>query len=1857
MATVQTEALEVDYSTTDAPALATKHDDTSLVSTETGAIECKQYAGPVDRAGVMHSGNILDSAGLEYLESSSGSVKEIPGDTEAPCRSGSIAPDDYDDSREGGLVPDITIPSFDKIEAFEFDQCAVDSVNSAEVQAAASEQDGAMRASARTEGRSADDSQGSPTEQGIVRSSEDVYKIEEEATILSLKGNKGHVTAPVSTTCVNQEVTSSSIMASSREESFEVPASDKLEGRKFMDTTFHDLEENEVAEHAYDIDFDIDAHDMPLEESFFDEGCMFPTLDAEKPDVWHAGVDNVIMEESSARPRTNLHPEDVHMQCSPEEINDKPGTMHEAKENEGSSEEWRHSTQHQLGCETVLVDDPHEMDESDDLSNRQEQGSGELAGYPCNKTGLETLASGVAQDKELTCKYSKDEDAQEIRVQYDTDDIFASLANANVETVLVARTSEAKRPEEEVSTEVTVKEIECEPTSVNMPQEDAAVHLPKVDDDLPGDLPASVSVTANFNLVSRHIELHTKSEDPLEGSRHESCFGQEEVITQDEDQGKGTSEGSDYTEEDVCRDMKLSVASEDAQLVAIDSSEALGASSSALMMSDSQELEHVPFACEQGENTLVTAFKEVSSEAVSEPIAQTEASTLEQNAMNDSIPVNICESQHVFPQVEAVSEPSAQEEASTLEVVAMQLAVNQCESQHFLSQVEAGTLQYENQSDERTVEDGKPVKAIGVSVLLVRNSVVKENSECRDETVEVGKGAEQEGKAWNEEHEQSYTKLADGFNGSSPGQNESALKKIDVSGDEVEEGNGAEHAKSRSNEERKESDGRSMGFFNGSFAETGKRCMREISVSGDGITGAKIALSEGEIAGKDEESEGHSLLPLAGVFLPQAASAKMSKKEEDCPETSILPLSFSVSENNVSSGTDNNEKLRVGDGLKSAPAEKQSAALLMESSELRRVSPFTPSKEQSKKVISDDKLPKAELSYKPNLATVKETKEGDRVGDYAKCQSELGEESSVKKVQRPVKQGLVFKIGDLVWAKVRSHPWWPAQIFDPADASKSARKAKKSGRVLVAFFGDCTFAWLQQSQMIAFRPNFKEKVQQTSLRVFCLAVEEALEELCRRSELGLSCRHFEGSLHSTSSFPDANTGIREGVRVERFKDIRTSAEMFRPKKTLEFVKNVAAAPLGAWSSTLQWAELRGHAYGLRTCMVAIQGLDLDLVLPSPLADPSQGSKSSKINVSSLNADPSQGLKPKRSFSSLNAEDITDAGHSGKESQKHKKLKSDKGKRTSEPDKDRKDSEGKGIHTRAVSGEGKKQVSSGNVNLTNSGMKDLTDTRERNTDRNIIKIKLSRRVKDDHLSRSEKCLDSPLVEVAGSESNLDDGKETLLAIAGHSGKALKRLSLKEEKTSSTSKKVRREECQNDTSKYGAVKASLAEAFSDMNSDAPFRPEVDTDDASNVLPSPSKHSVKKTEWLKTGLKKEASVKDNSAGKNESVRKFSKVGDCIRRVASELKGTPVVKGADDVRYTGPEVKTDLDQSPRERHASPNSNKTPSKESLEDVSLLQLREDLELLSKKSGSGGAKGKTVKASRKSDRSKGVAEKSSPQWQSVPQRSQRSCVQELALAARKRKSELVHDETLSKVPKNSSSSGSQWHHASKGYITSAEKPGERKSYDKSLLLYSRRSAPPASSMKSSSQHYDEKLSSHAPLGLFMRFPEDFPLPSEAQLKAIFIPFGPLQMSATKLYKDSASAQVVFKHGRDAESALKHAKKNPMFGQVAVTYRLRHLSHSTRIEMKTDTPSSNKAYSSQVAALREPASSRAKLGGSSASLAKGTRDKDVVSSTMLSSSNPVSQLGSEPTGDIQDQMMTLLRQVSVIVNTSPVTSDGP
>ncbi|XP_042475607.1 uncharacterized protein LOC122057545 [Macadamia integrifolia] len=157
----------------------------------------------------------------------------------------------------------------------------------------------------------------------------------------------------------------------------------------------------------------------------------------------------------------------------------------------------------------------------------------------------------------------------------------------------------------------------------------------------------------------------------------------------------------------------------------------------------------------------------------------------------------------------------------------------------------------------------------------------------------------------------------------------------------------------------------------------------------------------------------------------------------------------------------------------------------------------------------------------------------------------------------------VFSVSDLVWGKVKSHPWWPGQIFDTLDASEQAMKYRKKDSFLVAYFGDRTFAWNEASLLKPFRTHFSQMEKQSNLESFRKAVNCALDEIARRVELGLVCSCTSEEVNAKiGSQMIENTGIREESSRREGTDKALSLSSFKPEMLVEYIRSLALSPLG-----------------------------------------------------------------------------------------------------------------------------------------------------------------------------------------------------------------------------------------------------------------------------------------------------------------------------------------------------------------------------------------------------------------------------------------------------------------------------------------------------------------------------------------------------------------------------------------------------------------------------------------------------------------------------------------------------------------------
>ncbi|KAL5228535.1 hypothetical protein ABZP36_016800 [Zizania latifolia] len=173
----------------------------------------------------------------------------------------------------------------------------------------------------------------------------------------------------------------------------------------------------------------------------------------------------------------------------------------------------------------------------------------------------------------------------------------------------------------------------------------------------------------------------------------------------------------------------------------------------------------------------------------------------------------------------------------------------------------------------------------------------------------------------------------------------------------------------------------------------------------------------------------------------------------------------------------------------------------------------------------------------------------------------------------------------LVWGKVRSHPWWPGQVFDPADASELALQHTRAGAPLVAYFWDKTFAWSDASALLPFRTNFPRLAGQSTMYGFVSAVDAALQEVGRRVEAGLSCACFGSGIAKRQEID--NSGIREGA-YGAVVDGAYMRDMFRGRPFVDYIRALGRNPLaGADRLDLTTAKAQLRAFN---CSRGLSGL-------------------------------------------------------------------------------------------------------------------------------------------------------------------------------------------------------------------------------------------------------------------------------------------------------------------------------------------------------------------------------------------------------------------------------------------------------------------------------------------------------------------------------------------------------------------------------------------------------------------------------------------------------------------------------------------
>lgn len=188
-----------------------------------------------------------------------------------------------------------------------------------------------------------------------------------------------------------------------------------------------------------------------------------------------------------------------------------------------------------------------------------------------------------------------------------------------------------------------------------------------------------------------------------------------------------------------------------------------------------------------------------------------------------------------------------------------------------------------------------------------------------------------------------------------------------------------------------------------------------------------------------------------------------------------------------------------------------------------------------------------------------------------------------------------YSVGDFVWGKIKSHPWWPGRVYNSSDASQFATKLRQEGKLLVAYFGDGTFAWCHPSQLRSFEENFEEMTNQSSSKAFHHAVKDAMDEIGKLVTLKMTCPCVR--TENSRSFV-VNSGVKQGVLLPDEGMNKLGVSWTEPTDMLTSLRHIAQ--LANSVSVLELSILKGWILGFHRAKIGF-GYNLpEYVVPEPI---------------------------------------------------------------------------------------------------------------------------------------------------------------------------------------------------------------------------------------------------------------------------------------------------------------------------------------------------------------------------------------------------------------------------------------------------------------------------------------------------------------------------------------------------------------------------------------------------------------------------------------------------------------------------------
>lgn len=823
-----------------------------------------------------------------------------------------------------------------------------------------------------------------------------------------------------------------------------------------------------------------------------------------------------------------------------------------------------------------------------------------------------------------------------------------------------------------------------------------------------------------------------------------------------------------------------------------------------------------------------------------------------------------------------------------------------------------------------------------------------------------------------------------------------------------------------------------------------------------------------------------------------------------------------------------------------------------------------------------------------------------------------------------------FSVGDLVWGKVRSHPRWPGQIFDPTDASEIANKHFRNDSLLVAFFGDATFGWCEESQLIPFQSHFSENAKQTGAKAFRNALMHALDELARRVELGLICScQSEEARHILENKAIANSGIREGAIVNNHTDISHAIYSFDPSKFLSTIRSFAESPHMERNLEITVACAQASAILAYKGLVSSGKISVEVLGTQIASLGKQGfGKSISTPEGHIDRVSKSGVKRVRYSSSYGNRKCSSEGNQPRR-----------------------------MKTRSI----------GDLIAGNESAREDMDGDETLFELAGSKAKLLRRLLEIPQKRLklDSCSTEPSLEDTNAGNWMVEKIKCYPAKSQEEGSLPRRTSLLKAKKHLQSESAASDVLNNDSKAMESKE--LMSISPDVDQDAKKTPKS-LKFGECMRKVASKLTTTSSGTRSMGGSGRENPRESAANLAVETDKiiFSSPSSklCATKTVGETSSTgellcELLVVAQNPLYWAKKMKM---LSRLINYFLEFRNAVFEKSSMNSVISKVAARNLANQSHK----------LKSSQSSSKGPSTADSKDLGW--TDQASYPRPTGHVVQAKSKRKAKFVAEDARKKKKPAVSLSNPLWSKKS------SKQELKEETGDRYAKQYSRRLTIPETPVNSLAGSAADRNVNQKPVTLFMRFPRGFALPSEIELKAKFARFGPLEISETKVFRRSGCAQVAFKRTSAAESAFNYVSENDIFGSTAVRFRLRYPSPETQVDIIQKNEHGKHGRSNSLSkdtvkdadGLQEnvvqPSDSVA-LPAEKLSICKPNTSGEPqllliqqnleMLTSMLSRSNYAStstttksdNVEPDSKADIMDEMMSLLQKVSALVSPEP------